>query len=241
MLAQTPVPTLAALDRVSKHYQMGSHHLEVLKDVSLTVTTNDFLAIMGPSGSGKSTLLHILGCLDKASAGTVRFQHHDIAELDDVALSHIRNRQIGFVLQAFHLIPRLTVLENVEVPLLYTRLSAAETRARAVQAIAAVGLTDRMRHGPTELSGGERQRVAIARALVNDPVLLLADEPTGNLDTKTGQEIMTIFRRLHQAGKTIVVVTHNREVAAFANQEVILADGRIVEHRWVSKPTPQLQ
>jgi putative ABC transport system ATP-binding protein len=224
---------LAELAHIRKHYMMGGDRLEVLKGVSLAVEAGDFLAIMGPSGSGKSTLLHILGCLDRPSTGRVCFQHTDVSSLDDRALSRIRNRQIGFVLQAFHLIPRLSVLDNVEVPLLYTRVSVKEARERALRAIASVGLADRIQHGPTELSGGERQRVAIARALVNDPVLILADEPTGNLDAKTGREIMKIFRHLHEQGKTIVVVTHNREVADFASTQILLEDGRIAEQRMV--------
>jgi len=220
---------LAALSHIHKHYTMGSSRLEVLKDVSLTLQAGESLAIQGPSGSGKSTLLHILGCLEKPSAGEVRFDNILLSALDDHALSRLRNNQIGFVFQAFHLIPRLSVLENVEVPLLYTRLPAREARQRAVQAIESVGLAGRKRHRPTELSGGERQRVAIARALVNNPALVLADEPTGNLDTKTGREIMEIFQHLHASGKAVVIVTHNPEVAAFADRQMILEDGRVCE------------
>lgn len=218
---------LAVLSHIHKHYTMGSHRLEVLKDVSLAIEPGEFLAIMGPSGSGKSTLLHILGCLERPSAGEVRFQNLLISTLDDPALSRLRNRKIGFVFQAFHLIPRLSVLGNVEVPLLYSRLSVKEARQRALSAIESVGLGERLQHGPSELSGGERQRVAIARALVNDPILILADEPTGNLDARTGREVMEIFLRLNADGKTIVVVTHNHEVAAFTRRRVVLEDGRI--------------
>ncbi|MGH7963809.1 MAG: ABC transporter ATP-binding protein [Candidatus Binatia bacterium] len=220
---------LAALSHIHKHYTMGSHRLEVLKDVSLILESGESLAIQGPSGSGKSTLLHILGCLEKPSAGEVRLDNLLLSSLDDAALSRLRNSQIGFVFQAFHLIPRLSVLENVEVPLLYTRLVAREARRRAIQAIESVGLAGRMQHRPTELSGGERQRVAIARALVNNPALILADEPTGNLDMKTGREIMEIFQRLHADGKAVVVVTHNPEIAAFARRQMVLEDGRVCE------------
>jgi putative ABC transport system ATP-binding protein len=217
----------AVLSHISKRFTLGSESLEVLKDVSLTIESGESLAVMGPSGSGKSTLLHILGCLERPSAGEVCFDNLLLSSLEDRILSQVRNRTIGFVFQAFHLIPRLSVLENVEVPLLYTRLSAKEARQRALQAIASVGLKERIQHRPTELSGGERQRAAIARALVNHPALLLADEPTGNLDARTGREIMEIFTRLHAEGKTVVVVTHNQEVAAFAQRQVELEDGRI--------------
>lgn len=220
---------LATLSHIHKHYTMGSHRLEVLKDVSLALALGESLAIQGPSGSGKSTLLHILGCLEKPSAGEVRFDNLLLSSLDDHALSRLRNSQIGFVFQAFHLIPRLSVLENVEVPLLYTRLPARDARQRAIQAIESVGLAERQQHRPTELSGGERQRVAIARALVNNPALILADEPTGNLDMKTGREIMEIFQRLHANGKAVVIVTHNPEVAAFAQRQMVLEDGRVCE------------
>lgn len=220
---------LASLSHVWKRFWMGSHQLEVLKDVSLSVAPGDSIAIMGPSGSGKSTLLHILGGLEKPSAGEVRFADCSLSRLDDRALSQVRNTKFGFVFQAFHLIPRLSVLENVEVPLLYTRLSMQEARDRALFAIKLVGLNERLLHKPTELSGGERQRVAIARALVNDPVLILADEPTGNLDSQTGRDILEIFQHLYAAGKTIVVVTHNHEVAAFARRQVVIEDGRIRE------------
>jgi putative ABC transport system ATP-binding protein len=220
---------LAMLSHVHKHFTMGSYQIEVLKDVSFAIEAGDSVAIMGPSGSGKSTLLHILGGLERPSTGDVRFADLLLSSLDDRALSHVRNSKIGFVFQAFHLIPRLSVLENVEVPLLYTRLPAREARQRALAAIESVGLEERVQHKPTELSGGERQRVAIARALVNEPALILADEPTGNLDTKTGREIMEIFQRLHASSKAVVLVTHNHEVAAFAHRRVVIEDGRIHE------------
>lgn len=216
---------LAELSHVYKYYTMGSARLTVLKDINLTVESNDFVTIKGPSGSGKSTLLHILGCLERPSAGEVRFDNYLLSSLEDRALSRVRNSRIGFVFQAFHLIPRLSVLENVEVPLLYARLPAKEARQQACHAIESVGLAERWHHRPTELSGGERQRAAIARALVNDPALVLADEPTGNLDVKTGREIMMIFQRLHASGKAVVVVTHNPEVAAVACRQVVLEDG----------------
>lgn len=219
---------LATLLHVHKHYTMGTHRLEVLRDVSIEIQTGEFLAVTGPSGSGKSTILHILGCLERPSAGEVLFQGRPVSSLDDRSLSRLRNQQLGFVFQAFHLIPRLSVMENVEVPLLYTGLGSLEARQRALREIAAVGLKGRMNHAPSELSGGERQRVAIARALVNDPGLILADEPTGNLDVRTGREIMEIFCSLNQMGKTVVVVTHNRDVASYASRELVLEDGKLV-------------
>ncbi len=218
---------LAELVHVDKLYRVGGRFLHVLKDVSFAIEAAEFVAVMGPSGAGKSTLLHILGCLERPSTGEVHFESRALSSLHDPALSRLRNRRIGFVFQAFHLIPRLSVLENVEVPLLYTGCSVAESRARAAAMIEAVGLKDRWRHAPTELSGGERQRVAIARALVNDPALLLADEPTGNLDAATGREILELLAALNDAGKTVVVVTHNTEVSAFARRKVVLEDGRI--------------
>jgi putative ABC transport system ATP-binding protein len=218
---------LAELRGVGKRYRVGPAELEVLNGLSLAVHRDDFLAVTGPSGAGKSTLLHILGCLERPSTGSVRFEDRPVDTLDDAALSHLRNRRIGFVFQAFHLIPRLSVIENVEVPLLYARLPAGESRERALAAVESVGLAERRDHSPAELSGGERQRAAIARALVNRPRLLLADEPTGNLDARTGGDILDLFSRIHEAGTAVVVVTHNETVAARARRRVRLADGRI--------------
>lgn len=221
-------PPLAALHRVHKSYRVGAEPLEVLKGVSLAVGEGEFVAIMGPSGAGKSTLLHILAGLERPTQGDVRFGDVSLGGLDDRSLARLRNREVGFVFQAFHLIPRLSVLENVEVPLLYARLPLAESRRRALEAIESVGLAARRLHAPAELSGGERQRAAIARALVNDPALILADEPTGNLDAKTGNEVMEILARLNDQRKAIVVVTHNDAVSAFARRKLSLEDGTFV-------------
>jgi putative ABC transport system ATP-binding protein len=218
---------LARLSNVSKSYGSGARTVDVLRDVTLEIGAGEFVAITGPSGSGKSTLLHLLGCLDRASRGEVRFRGEDVAALDDERVSALRNAEIGFVFQSFHLIPRLTVVENVEVPLLYANVSLAEARERARRATGAVGLAAREAHRPTELSGGECQRAAIARAVVNEPVLLLADEPTGNLDAKTGAEVMEVFRGLNDAGTSVVVVTHNPAVAGFASRVLELRDGRL--------------
>ncbi len=222
LAGETP---LAQLTGIRKHYDVGLHRLEVLKGVDLAIERGQLTVIMGPSGSGKSTLLHILGGLERPSEGRVVYRGADISRLDDDALSALRSREIGFIFQAFHLIPRLSLLENVEVPLLYVSVSATEARARALRSIAAVGLSARLDHGPTALSGGERQRVAIARALVNDPALVLADEPTGNLDARTGHEIMAILRGLARRGKALVIVTHNPEVAEHADRVLTMKDG----------------
>jgi len=218
---------LAKLSHVHRRYGAGPAVTEVLKGVTLAIEAGQFLAIMGPSGSGKSTLLHILGCLDRPTSGTVTIDGVDVSHLDDATLSSIRNRRIGFVFQAFHLIPRLSVLDNIAVPLLYARVLESEARARALEAARAVGLAHRGHHVPAELSGGECQRVAIARALINDPALILADEPTGNLDSATGGEVLEVLRGLHARGKAIVSVTHNQQVAAHAERIIVLEDGRI--------------
>ena len=218
---------LARLTEVSKSYGSGARTVEVLRDVTLEIEAGEFLAITGPSGSGTSTLLHLLGCLDRPSRGDVRFRDEDVAALDDGRVSALRNAEIGFVFQSFHLIPRLSVVENVEVPLLYANVSLGEARERARRATESVGLAAREEHRPAELSGGECQRVAIARAVVNEPALLLADEPTGNLDARTGAEVMEVFRGLNDAGTGIVVVTHNPAVAAFATRVLELRDGRL--------------
>lgn len=225
----TPKAGVAAaeLRDVRRSYPMGHHVVHALRGVSLSVEPGELVAVMGPSGSGKSTLLHLLGCLDQPDAGEVRIAGVSTHDLDDVQLSAVRNRSIGFVFQSFHLIPRLSVAENVAVPLLYRGLSRREEIERSRSAVHAVGLSHRIGHLPSELSGGERQRTAIARALVTDPDLLLADEPTGNLDAATGREVMEILLGLNREGRTLVVVTHNPGVAAYARRVISIEDGRI--------------
>ena len=215
------------IDAVRKTYQMGSETVYALRDISLRVLPNEYLAIMGPSGSGKSTLLNILGCLDTPSAGHYVLDGEAVSAMKGDALADVRNRKIGFVFQTFNLLSRATALQNVELPLIYTGLSRRRRRERAKATLDRVGLSDRMAHRPNELSGGQRQRVAIARALVNEPAILLADEPTGNLDTRTGEEILSIFENLHQQGQTVLVVTHEEDVARRTLRVVRLRDGRI--------------
>jgi putative ABC transport system ATP-binding protein len=216
-----------ALAGVSKVYTRGTREVAALQDVSLAVRAGESVAVTGPSGSGKSTLLSILGCLDTPTRGRFALDGQDVSTLDDRALSRVRNRRIGFVFQSFHLIPQLTVAENVETPLLYSALPVALWRERALLCLGKVGLVHRAEHRPTELSGGEAQRAAIARALVCDPDVLLADEPTGNLDSATGDEIARLLGALHREGRTLVVVTHNEALAARAERIVRLRDGRL--------------
>jgi putative ABC transport system ATP-binding protein len=216
------------LNDVHKRYRIGDLTLPVLQGVSLKVAAGEFVAIMGPSGSGKTTLLNIVGCLDTVDEGSYRFVGETVNRSDDDELAVIRNRHIGFVFQIFNLIPRIDALRNVELPMLYGGVAPAERRRRALLALEHVALAERARHTPAQLSGGPQQRVAIARALINEPDLLVADEPTGNLDSATGGEIMALFRRLNAAGTTIVMVTHEEDIAAQARRIVRLRDGRIV-------------
>jgi putative ABC transport system ATP-binding protein len=212
---------------VVKTYVMGADRVHALRGVSLDIAKNEYVAVMGPSGSGKSTLMHIIGCLDVPTSGTVKLEGQMVADMSESQLAEIRNRRIGFVFQTFNLIPRATIFHNVELPLVYGGMRRAERRRRAEEAIERVGLADRMKHRPNELSGGQRQRVAIARALVYNPSIILADEPTGNLDSKTGDEIMTVLDELYAAGQTIVLVTHEEYIAKHALREVRLKDGMI--------------
>ncbi|MDH7559695.1 MAG: ABC transporter ATP-binding protein [bacterium] len=218
---------LIELENVVKIYEVGAERVHALRGVSLRVEENEYLAIMGPSGSGKSTMMNILGCLDTPTSGRYLFKGQNVGSMDDDQLAEIRNREIGFVFQTFNLLPRANALHNVELPLIYNGTPASKRRQLAEEALAKVGLADRMHHRPNELSGGQRQRVAIARALVNRPSIILADEPTGNLDTRTGQEIMDIFEKLHEAGNTIILVTHEEYIAEHTNRIIRLRDGMI--------------
>lgn len=210
-----------------KNYVMGELEVPALLDINVQIAKNEYVAIMGPSGSGKSTLMNILGCLDTPTSGQYLFNGVDVSQLDDDALSAMRNREIGFIFQNFNLLPKLTALQNVELPLVYAGANKHERHERAVQALEKVGLAERMSHKPTELSGGQRQRVAIARALVSKPGILLADEPTGALDSKTGVEIMALFDELQREGNTIIVITHEQEIADYAHRTIFIKDGRI--------------
>ncbi len=225
--ARAPGDLVIRIEGVTKLYRMGTETIHALRGVNLEIRRNEYLAIMGPSGSGKSTLMNMLGCLDTPSAGRYDFNGKDVARMVDDELAEIRNREIGFVFQTFNLLPRSNALHNVELPLIYAGLRPAVRRERALVALRNVGLGDRIHHKPNEMSGGQRQRVAIARALVNHPSILLADEPTGNLDSRTGEEIMALFEDLYEQGHTIIVVTHEEDIARHARRVVRLRDGLI--------------
>jgi putative ABC transport system ATP-binding protein len=220
---------MIALRNIVKRYRMGEEDVLALAGVDLDIQRNEYVALIGPSGSGKSTLMNLLGCLDTPTEGTYLLNGRDTSGMNDNELAHVRNREIGFVFQSFHLLPRLTVLQNVMQPLVYRGIEVSERKRQASEALAKVGLADRMGHRPNQLSGGQRQRVAVARALVGRPSILLADEPTGNLDSRTSAEIMALFDALHQEGQTVVVVTHEPDIAAHCHRTIRVADGRVVE------------
>jgi putative ABC transport system ATP-binding protein len=225
--ADVPRDAVIVTRNLQRDYDMGGEVVHALRGVDITVRKNEFVAIMGPSGSGKSTLMNLIGCLDSPTGGEYWLNGHRVSELDDDALARIRNKEIGFVFQTFNLLPRATALHNVELPLVYAGMGSKERRRLAAEALGRVGLSDRTHHRPNELSGGQRQRVAIARALVNQPSILLADEPTGNLDSTTSQEIMGLFEGLHREGQTILLVTHEHDIAEHARRQVHLKDGRV--------------
>lgn len=232
----TEEKSLIDLDEIERVYQMGSHQVRALDKVSLSIGHNEYVAIMGPSGSGKSTMMNIIGCLDTPSSGRYFLNGKDVSRMTDNQLAEVRNREIGFVFQTFNLLARVDCLHNVELPLIYSGMPKRERRQRALRALENVGLSDRVDHKPNELSGGQRQRVAVARALVNDPSIILADEPTGNLDSRTGEEIMRLFEFLYRRGNTILVVTHEEEVALHARRIVRLRDGLIESDVRVDTP-----
>jgi putative ABC transport system ATP-binding protein len=225
---EAPLPDIIILThKLTRDYQLGSETVKALRGVNLQIKRNEFTAIMGPSGSGKSTLMNLIGCLDTPTSGEYWLNGQKVSEHDDDSLAHIRNKEIGFVFQTFNLLPRASALHNTELPLIYAGVPSRERKERAAGALERVGLGDRMHHRPNELSGGQRQRVAIARALVNEPSIVLADEPTGNLDSATSSEILAVFDQLHKAGQTIVLITHEHDIAAHAHRAIHLMDGQI--------------
>jgi len=226
---------MIGLSNITKTYRMGEVDITVLTDVTLNIQQGELIAIMGPSGSGKSTLMNIIGCLDRPTSGIYRFETREISTLNDDELASVRNVKIGFVFQTFNLLPRFSALKNVEVPLIYSGVPGRERRERAIPLLEKVGLGERMNHKPTELSGGQQQRVAIARALINNPPLLLADEPTGNLDSRSGEEILNILTGLNKQGVTVVIVTHDQNVAARCRRNILLKDGRIIQDKVTQK------
>jgi len=227
--------SLIRLHKLSRRYQMGTETVHALREVSLEIHRGEYVAIMGPSGSGKSTLMNLVGCLDTPTGGTYELNGNQVSEMNDNQLAEIRNREIGFIFQTFNLLPRSDALRNVELPLVYAGIGKRERREIALHALTSVGLADRVHHKPNELSGGQRQRVAVARALVNKPSILLADEPTGNLDSKTGTEIMALFEELSSRGNTIIVVTHEEEIARQARRIIRIRDGLIASDEPVIK------
>jgi putative ABC transport system ATP-binding protein len=225
------VTAVIRIQELTRAYDMGTERILALRGVTLDIARNGYVAIMGPSGSGKSTMMNLLGCLDTPTSGEYWLNGEEVSRLSDDALARVRNREIGFVFQTFNLLPRATALHNVELPLVYAGAGGRERRERALEALERVGLADRVHHRPNELSGGQRQRVAIARALVNRPSILLADEPTGNLDSVTSEEIMRVFADLHHGGQTVIMVTHEPDIAARAERTVVLRDGRVESDR----------
>ncbi len=219
------------IEGLSKVYKSGSIEVEALKSINVQINKGEFVGIMGPSGSGKSTFMNIIGCLDRATSGLYILDDKRIEDMADNLLAGVRNQKIGFVFQSFNLLPRMTALKNVELPMVYARVSAKDRRERAMQALERVGLTDRVHHRPNELSGGQRQRVAIARALVNNPAIILADEPTGNLDSKSGYEVMEIFKELNREGATIIIVTHEPEIASQTKRIISFRDGEVIDDK----------
>ncbi|MGH7582637.1 MAG: ABC transporter ATP-binding protein [Gemmatimonadales bacterium] len=236
--AGVPRDSVIVTRDLQREYIMGTERVHALQGVDITIRKNEFVAIMGPSGSGKSTLMNLIGCLDTPSAGEYWLNGHRVSELGDDALARIRNKEIGFVFQTFNLLPRASALANVELPMVYAGAGSKLRRERAKAALVAVGLGDRMDHKPNELSGGQRQRVAVARALVNHPSILLADEPTGNLDSATSIEIMALFKTLHSEGQTIILVTHEADIAANAHRQIVLKDGKVERDTGVPEVVP---